>query len=283
MTINGHGLGATVDLGVAGAIKRAKSGSNLSKRFKAVELRSYLAELKKFIAKGGKSDVEMMDALNRLRVGTEPDGEDCSACADADAGICSEHKPKPIKARITPAIYNELKRELFRQGQAELNGRTAEETFLEYSWAQQQNIQDLDQLIIDAGQQANAKLGAIRAKSEIQDKILKTGQDMGIIAREPERKLILHGHVVADMSDVQLRKLIATELGVFARVVERFGNTNMDGELIDADSVLALPAPQFSDDAKPKIAMGGAVKAAAARKSRRVKRSKVIDATGISG
>jgi hypothetical protein len=259
--LNTHGLGSTVDQGTAGGIKRAKQGSDLQKRHKAAVLRAHLGQLKKLIAEGKHSDEDMRDELN--------------------ARIHKESQDK--RDELTVGQYNELKHELYRQGGADIEAKTTAEVFLEYQWAQQRVLEQLDDLIDKSGEQVNAKLGALRQKSEIIDKVLKTGQDMGLIEKAPAKSIHLHAHAIAKMGDTDLRNLIAQEMSGFHDVMKRFGATDMDGKPVtdDVEPQRALPGPQFTDDMKPKMAMAGPVKSLAARASRRaVKRTPVIDVPG---
>ncbi len=226
------------DSGTTGALKRPKQGSALKKAYSAAEMRALLAELK-------------------LRLIAGDDDEDIRALLDVSVGR-----------------YNELKKELYRQEQAGLSLKTTEDVYLEYKWAQTKCIADLDAAIVEIPEnQPNAKVGAIKARSDIIDKILRTGQDMGIISKEPERKLVIHGHVVAQMSNSELRAAIAKETNQLAGAIARHGDVDMDGNPIGEGS-----NPTFSSQEKSGMNISGPSKAAAARASRvSVKRQKVID------
>jgi hypothetical protein len=75
--------------------------------------------------------------------------------------------------------------------------------------------------------QLSAKVGAIRAKSDIVDKIVKFGQDIGLIDRRPEERRILAGVMVADMSNKQLRGMITSELANLDKMVKTFGEAGI--------------------------------------------------------
>lgn len=226
------------DSGTTGAIKRPAHNSALKKSYSAAETRSLLAELKLRLMEGD-SDELIAELLG-----------------------------------VSTARYNELKKELYRQENAEISGKSTEDVFLEYKMAQQKCLRDLDDAMKAIPEnQPNALVGAIKAKSEIIDKILKTGQDIGIITKEPERKLVLHGHVVAQLDNKELRKLIAQETNQLADALSKYGDTDMDGNPISEKT-----GPVFGDQGKTGMNMSGPVKAQAARASRQaVKRAKVID------
>lgn len=228
------------DSGVNGAIKRPAAGSALKKSgLTAAEVRALLYELKLHLMSGDKTDEEVQQLLG-----------------------------------VSVGRYNELKRELYRQEQAELAGKTPEDVYLEYKWAQTARIKELDMAMSNIPEnQPNALVGAIKAKSDIIDKILKTGQDLGIIAKEPERKIVIQGHVIAQMDNNALRKLIAQETNQLSEAIAKYGDTDMDGNPISE-----TPTPVFSEQSKSGMNMAGPTKAAAGRASRvAVKRTKVID------
>lgn len=225
------------------ALTRPPDTSPLKKRFKADVTRAKLAELKLWI----------MDGLTDLEI-QEKMGE-------------------------TVTVFNELKRELYRQETARMLSKTTEDVYLEYQWAQAKCLADLEGMITSIqgetdSKQQNALVGAIKAKSDIIDKVLKTGQDMGVINREPERKINIHGHAVINMTNTDLRKAITQEMQGLSKVIDKYGARDMAGDLITDGA----QGPSFSEQTKSGMAMSGPAKAAAARESRKVvKRQKVID------
>lgn len=223
--------------GTAGAIKRAATGAPLTKTYTAAQLRALISELKLHIM-GGHPDVVIQEMMG-----------------------------------ITVGRYNELKKELYRQEKDALSTKTTEDVYLEYTWNQQKCIQDLEAAIVSIPEtQPNALIGAIKTRSDILDKILKMGQDMGVLNKAPERKVVVFGHVVANMNDNQLRSAIIGETKMLQTALDKYGEVDMDGNPIDAAT------PKFSNMEKSGFAMAGPTKAAAARASRQsVKRNKVID------
>jgi hypothetical protein len=228
------------DSGVTGAIKRPAHNSPLKKTYSASQTRALLSELKLRLV-NGEADEQIQELLG-----------------------------------VTVGKYNELKKELYRQEQASLQSKSTEDVYLEYQWAQRKCIEDLDAAILGIPEnQPNALIGAIKARSDIHDKILKTGQDMGVIAKEPERKVVVHGHIIAQLDNAALRKMIAQETNQLAGAIAKYGDTDMDGNPIDDDD---NSAPTFAPQGKSGMSIAGPTKAAAARASRQaVKRQKVID------
>lgn len=243
-----NGVGETIRHNTTGGLKAAKDGSELKRKFKADELRVKLAQLQMLLAQG-KSDVDCAQAMG-------------------DGGTA-----------MRTSQYNELKRELYRQETQGLYGKSTEDVYLEYQWAQQQCIRDLDGMIAYAKDKNNANtiVGLVRAKSDIIDKVIKMGQDMGIYNKEPEKKMVIHGHVVAKLSQPELRKLIVRETQGLAGVFTKYGDRDLMGNPI-GQLTAGTEQPKFGSMEKTGLAKSGPEKAAAARKSRQVKRTKVIDA-----
>lgn len=235
---------------MSGTLKRAKDGSTLKRKFKAANLRSMLADMKAGIAIG-KTDSELCEQL-----------------------------------QVSVATYNNLKNELLRQETARLYAQTTEEVFLEYSWKQGQCIIELDHMLerLSKNKQYNALVGAVRAKSDIIDKIVKMGQDMGVLEKAPERKMILHGVAVTNLDNNGLRKVIATELSGLAMIMNKFGDLDIMGRPLapKGEALPAMPSamqpagPKFSDKGSPAIAKGGKSKAAGGAAARTVTRVKSV-------
>jgi len=222
----------------------------------------------------------------------EPAADIRSAMADIKLRLSLGHDDAQIAEdlQISTQRYNDLKRELLRQGKDSLYAQTTEDTYLDYKWKQERCVDDLDNVIdrlklnVINGS-SNAMITAIRAKSDIIDRVVKMGQDMGILEKAPERKLILQGVAVATMDNNTLRSHIAEEMTNFAKVVSRYGFQSMDGKPIDVSDIggnvqeavaRLLPSPQFNENMKPSSAMGGKQKSMAAKASRQaVRRSKV--------
>jgi hypothetical protein len=228
---------ASSDQGTNGALMRPANGSRLSKSYTVAQIRALLTELKLHLM-SGEDDGTIQQTMG-----------------------------------LTPGRYNELKKELYRQEKAAIQAKSTEDVYLEYVWNQTKCLQDLETLIPHIPeQQPNAVVGAIKARSEIHDKMLKVGQDMGIINKEPERKLVIHGHVVAQLDNNDLRRAIVQETNALALAIAKYGDRDIDGNPIVA------PEPTFTPIERSGQNMAGPSKAAAARKSRHaVKRSKVID------
>lgn len=135
---------------------------------------------------------------------------------------------------LTPAEYQPVKRFMLEQRGALERARTPEERFAEYKIAMARNKRDLDDLVrnLDGKAQYNAVLGAIRLRSEIQRGEIEMGQTLGVIPKQAERKEIIAGVLVADMSDKELRAQIMEQTKLTAALSSRFG----DGDLMSLEA-----------------------------------------------
>jgi len=190
-------------------------------------------------------------------------------------------------------VLKALKREFYRHETIALHSATAEEVFIDYAVRQKQCITDLSDLIpeLRAVKQHAAIIGAIKAKSDILDKVIKTGQEMGILEKAPERKMVFHGVAIANLDNTKLRRVIAGELQGLAAIVDKFGDKDLFGKPMGEDRTVipALPSatmpapPEFSDKGEPARAGTSAVRAEAARKRMGVMRKKATTAPPESG
>lgn len=126
---------------------------------------------------------------------------------------------------LDPEQFQEAKRFMLEARGLEERRRTPEDRFAEYMIAQKRNIRDLDDLTrnLDQKAQYNALVGAIRLRHDIQNRVIETGQTLGVIPKQAERKEIVGGIVLADMSDKDLRKEIVKSLAATDKMISRFG------------------------------------------------------------
>lgn len=204
-----------------------------------------------------------------------------------------------------------LKREMYTREKLELNGKSTEEFYIDYRLRQEGVVAELDRMVehynpatiavqgtdgkitqvdrLDGkpayGGQPSAIVGALKAKSDIIDRIVKVGQEFGILEKAPEKKLIVGGIAIANMSTEELRKTIVGAVVSLKQISARYGDTDVLGNPLP--NTLALPAPapvaiqdaelvtptqpKFSDKGKPKEAVGGRAKAAGANAVNRQK------------
>ena len=167
--------------------------------------------------------------------------------------------------------YNELKREMYNADKLEMAGKNSEEVFIDYRLRQEGCIKDLETMVKEftKSKQYNAMVGAIKAKSDIIDRIVARGQEFGVLEKVPEKKQIVAGVLVAGLSNEEIRARVAKQTVGMSEMLKKYG----DGDILSLpDPVKTLPPststvtvepvkPAFNAGLKPKTTVGGAAKA----------------------
>jgi len=151
-----------------------------------------------------------------------------------------------IKLGISNEMLEMAKKKMYEIHTDRLRTRTNDEVYIDYVAAQKRNIRDLNFLIknLDEKSQYNALVGAIRLRSEIQDKIIYQGQELGIIKKQATRHEVVGKHLVVNMTSDQLRNEIQNLSQMMANTVSKFGDGNFMSIPIDLTRrPEALPAP----------------------------------------
>lgn len=122
-----------------------------------------------------------------------------------------------------------MKKSIFDKEIERLRAKPTEHTYVEYVLNQMGCVRDLTELYEASKKQnnANAGVGAIRARSDIFDKVIKVGQEFGILERKPEEKRIIAGIMVAQLSNDQLKSAITTQIGQLNEMVTQFGDLDI--------------------------------------------------------
>lgn len=130
---------------------------------------------------------------------------------------------------VSPAKFIKIKKALYDQEAERLASTPTEHVYAQYVMNQIRCVKDLDELYKACKDQknSNAGVGAIRARSDIFDKIIKTGQEFGILERKPEEKRIIAGVMVAQLSNDQLRQAITSSIGQLNEMVATFGDLDI--------------------------------------------------------
>lgn len=158
------------------------------------------------------------------------DGQDDSEIADA-FGLSAE-------------VYQKLKSKALDDKAEEIRGRPQEHTYVLYIIEQIRNMRELDTMLRDfrKTKQYNAMLGALKLRSDLTDKILTRGQEFGIIAKKPDRKEIVGGIVIRDLTNEQLKRVVQRELKAVNEMMGSMDDTNiLDVELGAIHHGPALP------------------------------------------
>jgi len=174
------------------------------------------------------------------------------------------------KLKISVEDFVDLKRKMMEREIARLSTQTTEEVYVKHSIAQIQNIRDLTDMIKEfkKSKQYNAMVGAVKARAELYDKLLKMGQDLGIIEKEAVKHEVVGGIVVSDLSSKELKKMITSELAGLNDMMKRYGSSN----IIDIKPKPTHGPPKKTKVLKEKTTGGKKMRVA---KGRRVVKTKV--------
>jgi hypothetical protein len=161
--------------------------------------------------------------------------------------------------------YKQLRQRLVEEKAAELTAKPAEHVYVEYVIWQSQGIVDLTKMMdqFRKTKQYNAMVGAVRVRAELYDKLIAKGQEFGVFKKTPERREILGGFVLADLSSDKLRTMVTGALSDLDKLMKRYGEadiidigggpTHYGPRLIEAsgEAVEVPEAPPAKDDPVP--------------------------------
>jgi hypothetical protein len=140
----------------------------------------------------------------------------------------------------------------------EVRTRPTEHTYVQYVIDQHRNISDLTTIIghYETTRNHSAMVSAIKARSDIQSKVLNQGQEFGIVASSPEENgNLVAGVVVTEMTNVDLKTALLRELSEAKRMMSEFGDSDFSrveiGELHRGPAL--PPAPEVVVDRSKKI------------------------------
>lgn len=187
---------------------------------------------------------------------------------------------------ITPQEYAIAKKFLLESKGSEEELLSSKERFAKYVIVQDRNTRALDDLIVnlDAKNQYNALVGAIRLRSDIADRVISTGQTLGVISKEPEKKMVFNGIAISEVNEKELKTGLVKAITSFGKMMRRYGGGKdiseiETGELHHGEGIKVLPedfsttaamgAPPMKEKAKDKKNRAKTGKRAAGR--RRVK------------
>jgi hypothetical protein len=161
------------------------------------------------------------------------------------------------KMGLASEDYDSLKVAMFDAKADEVRARPNEHVYVEYIINQAGNIRDLTKMVKEfhKSKQYNAMVGAIRARAEIYDKLIAKGQEFGLIKKTPERKEIVAGVLVAELSNTDLKRAVVGELNMLDKLTKKFG----DGDILELEAPgdlhhgPALPPASGASDDRPKI------------------------------
>lgn len=189
------------------------------------------------------------------------------AAGDSDHEICE-------KMGLSWGDYEELKGKMMAFESAKVVTQSSEQVYVEYLMNQEKNIHALSTMIdsFQDSRQHAAMVGAVKARADIYDKMIKTGQEFGFIEKMPERTEIVAGVMVRDLSEQDLRAHITSALSSLDTMQKKYGDSS---NIIDLD-----PGQTHFPDPKPQkkaLAAGGKTnhRSQPVHKGRRVVKEKV--------
>lgn len=153
--------------------------------------------------------------------------------------------------RISQVELARLDETLYAEQSFEIASEKPDRTFAKYRLEQRRNIKALDELVheLDGNTQYNAVLGAIRLRAELLDRIIETGQKLGVMAKAATR----HEHsgavmnLIATMTPPELRNSIKQLSLNVQQMVARHGDKGFlelpEGEIYYGDSAKIIDVP----------------------------------------
>jgi hypothetical protein len=137
--------------------------------------------------------------------------------------------------------YNDIRKRMYEQETARHTDRSNAQLFIDYIINQRMCLEDLDVAIkkYKDTNQANAIVGAIRAKSDIIDKITRRGEELGVLRKENDGIKIVAGIDVSALSNFDIKLKIKAELQAIHNITQ--------GPIIDVtpdieDDILIQPS-----------------------------------------
>jgi len=168
--------------------------------------------------------------------------------------LCSGKEDSEILDEMGIGVeeFEKLKAAMFDAKADEVRARPTEHTYVQYMIDQLRNLRDLDDMVgtFKTTKQYNAMVGAVRARSEILDKLIAKGQEFGLIHKMPDKKEIVAGVLIADLTNKELKTMITKELTNLNSMMRRYGDKSiLDIEPGALHRGEALPAAVLKDSA----------------------------------
>jgi hypothetical protein len=147
------------------------------------------------------------------------------------AGWSDERVRKDLN--LDPDQYRSLRRIMLDNKASEIRGKTQDQIYIEYLIEQRSVIRTLDNVVKELAEsnQHNARIGALRLRAFVVDRILDRAQEFGIVNKAPEKKLV-GTVIVSDMSNPDLIQAIQNQVETFQLMMNSYGEK----------SILALPS-----------------------------------------
>lgn len=174
---------------------------------------------------------------------------------------------------IDAPTYLKVKVHMLDMKAQALRSLPTEHVYVQYVLDQGQNIRELTAMMgqFKKTKQYNAMVGALRLRADLHDRILSKGQECGIIHREAQRKEVIAGIVITDLTNLQLRGQLQTELNDINDMMNGHGEV----KFLDVEAGPTHHGPTLK---KPKSAKKALKKKAPkSTKKRAKKKQRVVD------
>lgn len=131
----------------------------------------------------------------------------------------------------------EMEKLILHHEELRIAGMQPEEVYARFVLASEGNLRKCDELYeqFQQAEQVAGLVGLIKTKQTIMKDVLKTGQDMGFVRKEPTRNLV----IVANMTDEDLKSMVAEKLTKFRRALSSAG----DRDILDVGAEVAPSRP----------------------------------------
>jgi hypothetical protein len=137
---------------------------------------------------------------------------------------------------ISSNDFDRLHSTYYKQVEREQSGKSPLRIFSEYVGLQHSLVKTLWDFVEHQKKEnytnSQAFVASIRAQSDILDKIIKTGQELGVIVRTPEKILIVDGNDARDMDSAELRHHTLRKINEVKAAVENNKNKKRSAKVI---------------------------------------------------
>lgn len=150
---------------------------------------------------------------------------------------------------LSHAQFRQLKREVTARDVQGLHDQKTADVFVEYRRKQHRLARRLEVMADEfkLGGQSAPQVAAVKAISDVYDRVIRTGQEMGVIEKAPERTQVSGAFMFSNMSNAALRKFVAGIAKQSEELISRYGTQN----IVDAQFgpvYYALPEEGASGD-----------------------------------
>lgn len=144
-----------------------------------------------------------------------------------------------VKYKSNYETIDWLEKEIYRLDREAINHTDKITIFIKYCLDQEGIIRELNKVIkkFMESQQASALVGAIKEKSSIYERVIKMGQDLGLIEKSGNQLEIVGGISIANKKPDEIRALLAEQLESL-------------NDLVDQVATDQSPIDQYLDDDK---------------------------------